>query len=354
MFFGICPRMFDHFVGPIFILDLRMAIFVVAHFASLLLGNSFLYFFPAAKSLTFCPLLQEDMGISNFGSTTTSLQLDEAYLSSPEDDYLDKNFKPRMEELASSTDYGTIGAVENDRSAGTITILEAAVPSHRDQPDGFLFSEENNVWGEIDSSHDESLSVDLGDKDSEMLAELTSALPGLPLSRLKRIRNTFKTSLGYPSVLELVPLLRENMPDYITATWLKAMNMRNAEFVLEKAKDDEIVDSHLLNTMLEVKASAGSIDRTIEFHRDEFQKHNLVRSLVSSSSSFQGNFSHSWRTLTQQFPPSLLSVDRPLLDIVIGWYSKCFSAIDDCNEHSILNRAWKRLAGQWIWLRMDA
>jgi hypothetical protein len=348
MFFGLCPRMFDHFVGPIFILDLRMAILVVAHFASLLLGNSYLSFFPVAKSLTFCSFLQEDMGMSNVGSMTTSLQLDKAYSSSSEDDYVDKNLKPRMEESASIRDCGTSVSAENDRNTGTIAILEAGAPSQHDQPDSFLVSEESIMWGEIVSSHDESLPADLEDKDSEMLAELTSALPGLPLSRLKRIRNAFKTSLGYPSVLELVPLLRENMPDYITATWLKAMNTRNAEFVLEKAKDDEIVDSHLLNTMLEVKASAGSIDATLEFHRDEFQKHNLVRLF----SSLQGNSRTPGALSPISFLPSLVSVRRLLLDIVIGWYSKCYSAIGDCNEHSILNRAWKRLAGQWTWLRM--
>jgi hypothetical protein len=40
--------------------------------------------------------------------------------------------------------------------------------------------------------------------------------------RLSKIQNTFHKSLEGP-LLELIPIVRERMPDYITATWLKQM-----------------------------------------------------------------------------------------------------------------------------------
>ena len=110
----------------------------------------------------------------------------------------------------------------------------------------------------------------------EAIRDLSLALPGLPMGRLKRIRSAFTTSLTYPSLLALVPLLREKMPDYVSSAWLKKMNTRNAEFALGKAVEDGIMDVHVLNAILQVKTSAGSLDKALEFHRDEFRKNELV------------------------------------------------------------------------------
>lgn len=108
------------------------------------------------------------------------------------------------------------------------------------------------------------------------LEELQAALPGMPLGRLKKIVKAFEGTLGSPSMLTLIPILRETMPDYVTSGWLKRTNRRNAEFVLRKASEEGLIDPSLLNAMLEVRANAGSIDDTLEFHATEFHKHNLV------------------------------------------------------------------------------
>ncbi len=105
---------------------------------------------------------------------------------------------------------------------------------------------------------------------------LQMALPGLPLSRIHRIREAFRGSLGDPSLLKLVPLLRENMPEYVTPGWLKQMNLQNAYFAFEKANEEGVVDIYLLNGILEVETSAGRLDRTIQLYEEEFHKFNLV------------------------------------------------------------------------------
>lgn len=108
------------------------------------------------------------------------------------------------------------------------------------------------------------------------IMELSEILPGLPLTRIKRIRTEFKKTLSHPSFLSLIPILRERMPDHLTSGWLKRMNTANAEVVLEKAANDGIVDVHLLNAMLEVKTRAASIDRALQFYEGQFSKHGLV------------------------------------------------------------------------------
>jgi Tfp pilus assembly protein PilN len=47
--------------------------------------------------------------------------------------------------------------------------------------------------------------------DSE-LEELKQLLPGLPVGRLKKIRQAYQENLSDPSMLTLVPILREKMP----------------------------------------------------------------------------------------------------------------------------------------------
>lgn len=108
------------------------------------------------------------------------------------------------------------------------------------------------------------------------IEELQDALPGMPKGRLAKIVTAFEETLGYPSILKLVPILRETMPNYITPGWLKTTNRRNAEFVLQKASEDGLVDSSLLNAMLEVITNAGPIHDALEFHATEFDKYKLV------------------------------------------------------------------------------
>jgi len=108
------------------------------------------------------------------------------------------------------------------------------------------------------------------------IRELQEALLGMPLKRVKKVLRAFESTLGYPSMLTLVPLLRETMPDRVSHGWLKRMNNKNAEFALSKAAEDGIVDAALLNSMLEVKANSGSINGTLELHSEQFAKHNLT------------------------------------------------------------------------------
>lgn len=109
------------------------------------------------------------------------------------------------------------------------------------------------------------------------LAAIQEALPGFPESRAKKVLRTFEKSLNYPSMLELVPILRENMPDHLTAGWLKRRNIRNAEVALQQAETEGVVDIYVMNGALQVKTSTGSLDGALTCHEDEFKKNGLVR-----------------------------------------------------------------------------
>lgn len=105
---------------------------------------------------------------------------------------------------------------------------------------------------------------------------LQEILPGLPLNRINKVANAFEGILGYPSMLTLTPILRETMPDHVSSRWLKRINSSNAEFALQKASEDGVVDSSLLNSMLQVKSNYGFIQDALDFHAKEFEKHGLV------------------------------------------------------------------------------
>jgi hypothetical protein len=107
------------------------------------------------------------------------------------------------------------------------------------------------------------------------LERLRQLLPSFSEKRLKKIIRAYDKSLSDPSILELVPIVRENMPDYVTSTWLKQMSWLTANFVIQKAAQDEVVNTEILNAVLELHTSAGSLDRAIEFHQTEFSGHNL-------------------------------------------------------------------------------
>lgn len=107
------------------------------------------------------------------------------------------------------------------------------------------------------------------------LEELRELMPAMSDSRLRRVLRVFKKNLGDPPLLELVPVVRENMPDYITNTWLKKMSALTANYVVQKASEDHLVDNHILNGVLEIHASHGSLDRAMDFHEREFLRHGL-------------------------------------------------------------------------------
>ena len=105
--------------------------------------------------------------------------------------------------------------------------------------------------------------------------ELRETLPGLPDKRIKQLQEQFTKTLGDPSLLRLVPILRETMPDYVNLSWLKRKNLRDAQTAMTKAEADGLVDIHLLNSMLQVEANAGSLDRAIAYHQDEFARNKI-------------------------------------------------------------------------------
>jgi hypothetical protein len=112
-------------------------------------------------------------------------------------------------------------------------------------------------------------------KEEYRLERLRELLPNFTDRRLVKIIRCYKRSLGDPSLLELVPIVRENMPDYITSTWLKQMAMLTAEFIIQSAAQKRVVNTEILNSVLELKTASGSIDRAIDFHQSEFGLHNL-------------------------------------------------------------------------------
>lgn len=114
------------------------------------------------------------------------------------------------------------------------------------------------------------------DEHDARLEELREMLPALPDNRLRRIIRAFEKSLSDPSLLDLIPIVRERMPDYITATWLKQMSSLTARYVMRKASQEGLVDVHMLNGVLELEAQSGSLDRAIDFYETEFGQHQLV------------------------------------------------------------------------------
>lgn len=57
------------------------------------------------------------------------------------------------------------------------------------------------------------------------LEELKQLLPGLPLSRLRKVKQAYRGSLADPSILTLVPILRERMPVSDTCVMLNGASL---------------------------------------------------------------------------------------------------------------------------------
>jgi len=119
------------------------------------------------------------------------------------------------------------------------------------------------------------------DEEDYMMAELKALLPGMTNDRLLMVREAFKTTLGYPSILTLTPILRENMPERVTTAWLKRKNTQNAHFIVERAKEEGLMNNHLLNGMLMVETSTGSIDRALACHESRFRQYDIQPSEYS-------------------------------------------------------------------------
>lgn len=179
----------------------------------------------------------------------------------------------------------------------------------------------------VAASIDQSLSTI--EEDPVRLAkiqDIQDALPGLPINRVKKIVKAFEDTLGYPSVLSLVPLLRENMPDHMTSKWLKRKNNANAEVAWRKACEDRVVDSALLNTMLQVKTSYGHIQQALDFHQEEFAKHGQTPSTYSDRLVFQMLVSNDRLSRALKFKENIegsgRSLDLASYGTLIQYYSR--------------------------------
>ena len=221
-------------------------------------------------------------------------------------DLMQEEFLSEMEDESNfvSSEYETAKPVE-----GTIEPLQSTAG------DLSIDGGNPNVPASLNNS---GAPVPLVPQDPERLAKveaLQEALPGLPLSRINNVVNAFEKTLGYPSMLTLVPILRETMPDNVTSRWLKRVNNSNAEFALRKASEDNTVDVSLLNSMLQVKANYGFIQGALDFHADQYKKYGLVRTL--STYICQSRFA------VPTLPHTLLFVFSLQLPIVTVSYCKC-------------------------------
>jgi pentatricopeptide repeat domain (PPR motif) len=184
------------------------------------------------------------------------------------------------------------------------------------------------------STHSELIELETVDDGALALPEdsddLDIILNGLPKARINKVRNEFKTTLGTPSLIRLVPLLRENMPEIIDRDWLIEKNLTDAETVMNTAKDDGIVDSNLMNSMLQVYAKAGKINDAIAFYNEEYKlmeqvSHNVQIATTSNNKYFSHN-----NTVVQS--PNSVS-DRAIIQMLIE--KKDISRALDFKENSV-------------------
>lgn len=134
--------------------------------------------------------------------------------------------------------------------------------------------EAETAFGLADTS-EEAIDAEPMTRQEQVQQELREMLPGLPERRIRQLEEAFTRTPGDPSLLRLIPILRETIPDYVNLAWLKHKNRRAAVTVMAKAEKDGLVDIHLLNSMLEVETSAGSLDRAVAYHEDEFARKKM-------------------------------------------------------------------------------
>lgn len=186
---------------------------------------------------------------TNFGTTTQTITLDPLYDN--------QSYFEESEKLESSKEL-TIAGESNDANYS---------PAMSDVPENSLDDADSEEAFKMFNTEDV--------EEDYRLVRLRELLPNFSDRRLIKIIHCYQRSLGDPSILELVPIVRENMPDYITSTWLKKMATMTASFAIQKAAENQLVNTEILNSVLELHASSGSLDRAIDFHQTEFAAHDL-------------------------------------------------------------------------------
>jgi len=179
---------------------------------------------------------------------------------------------PRLSEQSTAFQgYGmrTMEAIPNRQSG-----VSFAPSPARSETAEVVSQEADTTYGLADTSA-EPINEAPMTRQEQVQQELRDILPGLPERRIKQLEEQFRKTPGDPSLLRLVPILRETLPDYVNLAWLKHKNRRAALTVMAKAEDDGLVDIHMLNSMLDVETSAGGLDRAVAYHEDEFARKKM-------------------------------------------------------------------------------
>jgi hypothetical protein len=219
----------------------------------------------------------------------SSLPLDEE-LEPDEDENFDTFFDEQKDEWREQgVELGDIEANEGTQESLSASTGQPSYATERTTTGQTIQAMDNETWSEGErfkglaqkegATFTETIEV-LDDAEVDMrerqLDYLREALPAFPDNRLVKIQKTFNKSLGDPSLLELTSIVRERMPDYITSTWLKQMGSLTARYVMHAASQDGLVDVHMLNGVLELDTSSGSLDRALEFHQTQFTSQGLT------------------------------------------------------------------------------
>lgn len=109
------------------------------------------------------------------------------------------------------------------------------------------------------------------DSEIEIKDDLDIVLYGLPSTRIEKVRSEFKRNLGMPSMLRLVPLLRENMPENITRDWLIQKNIKDARIVVNKAENEGVLNDHMRQSMLQVYAQGKNPLQALDYYTNEIK-----------------------------------------------------------------------------------
>lgn len=166
----------------------------------------------------------------------------------------------------------------------------------------------------------------VNEEDVEKILDLQEALPGMPLSRLKKVLKAFNSTLGNPSLITLVPILRETMPDRLTKGWLKRVNSKTADFAFQKAEEEGMVNTALINSMLQVKTSSASLNDALAFHSNQFKKYKVKPTGYSDRLVLQMLVDNKRMTRALQLKQSIeeqgRTLDIPSYGSIIEYYSK--------------------------------
>lgn len=227
------------------------------------------YEYTPGKRKKFRGLFVDEDELATIDDIETYSDDEESENSLTDEQYAElEDFEKSLAELEDKTQGWEFDEHNSGSSNGNDLILQ----HHKISPT----DEENNSLSKESNLTPNGALAELDPAQLLKIQDLQSVLPGLPLPRVKKILNAYDQTLGHPSMLTLVPIVRETMPDYVSHGWLKRSNKQNADFALQKASEDGIVDSPLLNSMLGVKANSGSLNEAIQYHDEQFAKHKLV------------------------------------------------------------------------------